>query len=95
MNWIEIIGLVASLIVLGSFLMKDILIIRLVNITGAIVFVVYGILIDAFATWFVNAALILVHVFYIIKEFRTKKLQKKVTVDNMHSVDNSAKEENK
>ena len=73
MNWIEVIGVVASLMVLASFLMKDILVIRLVNIVGAIVFIVYGVLIGAFATWFVNAALIVVHVIYIIKDLKEKK----------------------
>ena len=75
MDWIEIVGIVASLIVLASFLMKDILVIRLVNIVGAVVFIVYGILIGAFATWFVNAALMIVHIIYIIKELKEKKLK--------------------
>lgn len=76
MDWIEIIGIVASVLVLVSFLMKDILIIRLINITGSIVFIVYGVLIHAFATWFVNAALMVVHIFYIIKELREKRKNK-------------------
>ena len=80
MNWIEVIGVVASLMVLASFLMKDILVVRLVNIVGAIVFIVYGILIGAFATWFVNAALIVVHVIYIIKDLKEKK-QKVTTAE--------------
>ena len=75
MDWIEIVGIVASLIVLASFLMKDILVIRLVNIVGVVVFIVYGILIGAFATWFVNAALMIVHIIYIIKELKEKKLK--------------------
>lgn len=80
MNWIEVIGVVASLMVLASFLMKDILVVRLVNIVGAIIFIVYGILIGAFATWFVNAALIVVHVIYIIKDLKEKK-QKVATAE--------------
>ena len=83
MDWIEIVGIVASLIVLASFLMKDILVIRLVNIVGAVVFIVYGILIGAFATWFVNAALMIVHIIYIIKELKEKKL-KTVNADQIN-----------
>ena len=73
MNWIEIIGVLGSILVLVSFLMKDIIVIRLINISGSVVFIVYGILIGAFATWFVNAALIVVHVIYIIKDIKAKK----------------------
>lgn len=78
MNWIEVIGVLASILVLVSFLMKNIIVIRLVNTFGSIVFIVYGILIGAFAIWFVNAALIVVHVIYIIGDVRVKN--KKVQV---------------
>lgn len=59
----EILGTIASVIVLMSFLMKGEKKIRLINILGAVMFVVYGISINAFSVWFLNGALILIHLY--------------------------------
>lgn len=64
---IEIIGIIAGLIVLGSFLLKGERKIRSVNIFGAVVFVVYGILISSYATMLLNGGLIIVHIYYLYK----------------------------
>lgn len=66
MNW-EILGTIASVIVLISFLMKGEVKIRLVNIIGAICFVIYGIMISAFAVWFLNGALVVIHIVKLFK----------------------------
>ena len=58
---IEIIGILASIIVLISFLYSKEKHIRIVNITGAILFVIYGLSISAFSIWFLNGILIIVH----------------------------------
>lgn len=57
----EIIGTIASFIVLISFAMNNERNIRLVNIIGAVVFVVYGIVISAFSIWFLNSMLVVIH----------------------------------
>lgn len=62
MNY-EILGTIASVIVLISFLMKSEKNIRLVNIIGAMIFVIYGICINAFSVWFLNGSLCLVHIY--------------------------------
>ena len=80
MDWIELIGILGSVFVLISFLMKDILVIRIINIVGSVIFIVYGIIIGAMATWFVNAALIVVHIIYIIIELKNKKNK---TIENI------------
>lgn len=67
MNW-EILGTIASVIVLISFIMKGERNIRLVNIIGAICFVVYGIMINAFSVWFLNGALTLIHIYKLLKK---------------------------
>lgn len=64
---IEVLGVIASLMVLISFLMKNIKLIRIINIFGAVIFVIYGILINSIATWFLNSALIIVHIVYLVK----------------------------
>lgn len=67
MNW-EILGTIASIIVLISFIMKGERNIRLVNIIGAVCFVVYGIMINAFSVWFLNGALTLIHIYKLLKK---------------------------
>lgn len=66
MNW-EILGTLASVVVLISFLMKGETKIRLVNIIGAICFVVYGIMINAFSVWFLNGSLCIIHIIKLLK----------------------------
>lgn len=64
---IEVLGTIASVVVLMSFLMKGELKIRVINIIGAVIFVIYGILIDAFSVWFLNGALCIVHLYKLFK----------------------------
>lgn len=66
MNY-EILGTIASLFVLISFLMKGEKNIRLINIIGAFIFVIYGILISAFSIWFLNGVLLIIHIIKLIK----------------------------
>jgi hypothetical protein len=69
---ISIIGYLGSAFVLGSFLLKDIKWIRIVNIFGAIFFVIYGISTETWATAYMNLALVIVHIVYLIKMYRNK-----------------------
>lgn len=73
MQPIEWLGISASVIILISFLMKNILWVRLVNIVGAIVFVIYGIMIGAISVWLLNGMLVVVHMIYLGKYFYDKK----------------------
>ena len=57
----EFIGIAATLFVLLSFLMKDAAKIRKINIVGAALFVVYGLLIGSISVWLLNAVLLLIH----------------------------------
>lgn len=68
----EIIGLAGTLFVLLSFLMKDIRLVRIINIVGALLFVVYGICINAISTYALNGALIIIHIVYLF-QMRKKK----------------------
>lgn len=67
---IELLGTIASVIVLISFLMKNEKQIRLVNIIGAFIFVIYGISINAFSVWFLNGSLCFVHITRLIKMYK-------------------------
>jgi uncharacterized protein with PQ loop repeat len=64
----EIIGYIASLIVLLSFLMKNIRTLRIANTIGCLIFVVYGVLlgfsIPIIAT---NVAIVIINLYYLFK----------------------------
>lgn len=66
MNFEEI-GTIASIIVLISFLCKSERKIRIINIIGSLLFIVYGALNGSFAIWFLNGALILIHLYKLLK----------------------------
>lgn len=66
----ELLGTIASVIVLISFLMKGERNIRIINILGALIFVVYGVMINAFSVWFLNSGLIIVHIYYLYKFYK-------------------------
>lgn len=68
---IEICGLVATFLVFISFLPKGVKIIRWFNLFGSIFFVIYGLGIGAFWTWFMNACLIIVQIYHLIKIYRS------------------------
>ena len=64
----EILGIIATIIVLVSFLMKGEENIRMINIIGAICFVVYGLSIKAFSVWLLNGTLVLIHTYKLINK---------------------------
>jgi uncharacterized protein with PQ loop repeat len=64
----EIVGYLASLIVLLSFLMKDLKTLRMVNILGCLVFTTYGILLGFSIPIIVtNLTIVVINVVYLIK----------------------------
>ncbi len=68
----EALGIIASLLVLISFLFNDIIKIRVINIIGCIIFVIYGIMINSFSVWFLNSALLIVHIYHLIRDKKEK-----------------------
>ena len=65
--WIELVGIIAGIIVLGSFLSKEQKRIRIVNAIGSVVFIVYGVLITSYATIFLNGVMVLVQIVYLLR----------------------------
>ena len=64
---VEAIGITATLFVLLSFMFKDAKRIRIVNIVGAALFVIYGLMLNALSVWLLNGALIAIHIYYLLK----------------------------
>lgn len=59
---VEIWGIVATLFVLTSFLCNEEKYIRMVNIVGALIFVGYGLALQAHSVWLLNGILVIIHV---------------------------------
>lgn len=71
----EWLGIIASAIVLISFLTSNQIKTRIINMIGCIAFIIYGLLLPAYSTAFMNFALLVVHIVFLTKYFikRRKK----------------------
>lgn len=52
------------------------LVMRLLNMIGSIIFIVYGIMLSAFSTILLNVVMVIVHLYYMIKLLRDMRLNK-------------------
>ncbi len=68
----EIIGYVASVLVAVSLMMRSVLKLRVINLLGAAVFTLYGLLIGAYPVAVVNFVIALIDLYYL-REFITSK----------------------
>ncbi|WP_395051146.1 uroporphyrinogen decarboxylase [Flavobacterium sp.] len=67
----EWVGYLASLVLMISFLMKNINTLRIINSIGAILFVFYGImLVTSWPIIITNTFILGVNIFYLTKHFR-------------------------
>jgi hypothetical protein len=73
----ELIGITATLVVLISFLAKEPKNIRLINTIGAVLFIIYGIAINAVSVYLLNGALVLIHAIYLIDLLTERKPHEK------------------
>lgn len=64
-NTIELLGYVATFFVAVSFLFKSIVPLRIVNGIGAILFVIYGVIIGAYPVALLNGFLVGVHLYQL------------------------------
>lgn len=66
-NNVEVLGLLATLLVVASFLFQSVVLIRVVNMIGAVLFVAYGLLIHSPSVAIVNMVVIVVQVLQLVK----------------------------
>ena len=62
---VEVLGIVATLFILAAFSLNDKKLIRLVDSMGALLFVIYGILINSLSVWLLNICLIIINLYKI------------------------------
>lgn len=72
MNYVEIIGYVASILVAISLTMSQLLKLRVINLIGSVTFSLYGYLLGAYPIFFVNGFIVCINIFYLIKMYRNK-----------------------
>lgn len=65
MNYLEIVGWVATFVVIGSFLINDMLKLRSVNLVGATLWLVYGVIAGSFSIIFLNIVVMSIQIFKI------------------------------
>ncbi len=70
-NPTEIIGYLASLFVLLSFLFKDIRTLRIVNSIGCACFVIYGVLLSSIPVIVTNVAILIINAYYLFVKKQT------------------------
>ena len=67
---IDIVGYLGTLIVILSFMCKDMITLRFVSILGCVVFMVYSIFKGDVPILLTNIAIIAVNIYWLIKEYR-------------------------
>lgn len=67
LNWVELFGLLASLVIAASLSMRSIFWLRLLGLKGSILFAIYGLLINSIPVILLNFFTISVHLFYLIQ----------------------------
>lgn len=68
----EIVGYAASLLVAISLSMKNILQLRWLNLAGAVLFTIYGMVIEAYPVFAVNAYIAVINVYYLRNIYNRK-----------------------
>lgn len=70
---IEAFGYLGSALVLVSFLMVSVFKLRVVNSIGSIIFTIYAFIIHSYPTAIMNACLVMINIYYLVKMSNTSK----------------------
>lgn len=68
----ESIGLLASIFVMLSYIFEGTKL-RIVNLVGSILFVIYGFMFNGISVIILNSSAIVLHLYYIMKEIKNKQ----------------------
>lgn len=78
MNKFEIIGIIASILIVFSMAFKTTsykgtMLMRIINTIGSIFFIIYGFILPAYATAITNCCGFVLNIFYIFKETHDRR----------------------
>lgn len=71
----EMLGYSASVLVAISLMMQSVVKLRTINLVGAILFSVYGVVIGAFPVAFLNGFIAIVNIYYLHQMYREGTLR--------------------
>ena len=69
----DFIGYAASAFVLLSFVMKKMILLRIINVIGCSLFVIYGVLLWSFPIILTNVAIVLVNTYFVARILAKQK----------------------
>jgi len=72
-DWVEWTGYLASIVVLISLLMASVVKLRWINMAGAFLFTIYGVMIDSAPVAIVNFFIGLIDIYYLIQYYKTRE----------------------
>ena len=75
MSTLELVGWVATFVVIGSFLVNDMIKLRSINLVGATLWLIYGIIASSYSIMFLNIVVMSIQIFKINQLIKNKKLQ--------------------
>lgn len=78
MNWIELIGILATVFIIISMSCKttsrkSAIMMRITNIIGSVIFIVYGILLPALSTAILNGIVTVINIYHLILLIKDSK----------------------
>lgn len=88
-QYAEAIGVMASVLVLISFVLNGEKRIRVANIFGAVLFVIYGLLIQAYSIWILNGILIVLQFYKVYKIKQHKQRARELPVAMFYNHNNA------
>tara|TARA_Y100001935_G_scaffold56541_1_gene47227 strand:+ start:98 stop:322 length:225 start_codon:yes stop_codon:yes gene_type:complete len=74
MSTLELVGWVATFVVIGSFLVNDMIKLRSINLVGATLWLIYGIIASSYSIMFLNIVVMSIQIFKINQLLKNKKL---------------------
>ncbi len=74
MSTLELVGWVATFVVIGSFLVNDMIKLRSINLVGATLWLIYGIIASSYSIMFLNIVVMSIQIFKINQLIKNKKL---------------------
>ena len=69
---LEIVGWIATFVVIGSFLVNDMLKLRSINLVGATLWLIYGIIASSYSIIFLNVVVMSIQIFKINQLLKKK-----------------------
>lgn len=71
-SWLDLLGYAASVVILISLTMSSIIKLRWVNLAGSILFATFGFLIGSIPTGGLNAGIVVINIYYLIRLYRER-----------------------